>query len=41
VIADSAETKQFQEKCEAVFRPKLRKNKILEQFYASVKAEPL
>ncbi|AUW43733.1 hypothetical protein CUJ84_Chr003396 [Rhizobium leguminosarum] len=32
---------QFQEKCEAVFRPELRKNKRIERFRASVKAEPL
>ncbi|TPN47815.1 hypothetical protein FJ976_19380 [Mesorhizobium sp. B1-1-9] len=28
---------QFQEKCEAVFRPELRQNKELEQFTVSVK----
>jgi hypothetical protein len=29
---------QFQEKCEAVFRPELRKNKRIERFCASVKS---
>jgi hypothetical protein len=28
---------QFQEKCETVFRPKLRQNKELEQFTVSMK----
>ncbi|WP_261336987.1 hypothetical protein [Rhizobium leguminosarum] len=35
-IADTLE--QFQEKCEAVFRPELRKNKSLERFCASMKS---
>jgi hypothetical protein len=30
--------KQFQEKCEAVFRPELRKNKKLERPCASIKS---
>jgi len=31
--------KQFQEKCAAVFRPELRKNKKIERFCASKKRE--
>jgi hypothetical protein len=34
---DAEGVEQFQEKCEAVFRPELRKNKELDRFVDSVK----
>ena len=40
-IAAAGKPEQFQEKCETVFRPELRKNKGLERFGDSVNAEPL
>ncbi|QND41792.1 hypothetical protein HB770_03665 [Rhizobium leguminosarum bv. viciae] len=36
--AAAVQLEQFQEKCEAVFRPELRKNKRIERFCASVKS---
>ncbi|WP_246727225.1 hypothetical protein, partial [Rhizobium leguminosarum] len=42
IPADSTKSgyalEQFQEKCEAVFRPELRKNKRIERFCATVKS---
>jgi hypothetical protein len=38
VAGELRKLEQFQEKCEAVFRPELRKNKRIERFCASVKS---